>query len=119
VKTPGYLPLARDLDVPVARTPGTTSVRDVRLELRRGALVGGTVRDARGNRLAGAKVVVQAADGTGPSADGVTDAQGEFRIHDAPTGDLAVTAARGDARGSVRATVRPGSEVLSLSIEVR
>jgi protocatechuate 3,4-dioxygenase beta subunit len=119
VRTPGYLPLARELDVPVAGVPGGTSVRDIRLELRRGALVGGTVRDARGNRLPGVKVTVQAADATGPLADGVTDAQGEFRVRDAPTGDLAVTATRGDARGSVRTTVRPGDEVLSLSIEVR
>ncbi len=119
VRTPGYLPLARELDVPVARTPGTSTVRDVRLELRRGALVGGTVRDARGNRLPGAKVTVQAADGTGPTAEGLTDAQGEFRIRDAPTGELAVTATRNDAAGSVRATVRPGDEVLGLSIEVR
>jgi hypothetical protein len=119
VKTPGYLPLARELDVPVAGAPGGTSVRDIRLELRRGALVGGTVRDARGNRLPGARVAVQAADGTGPVVEGLTDAQGEFRIPDAPTGDLSVTATRGDARGAVRATVRPGAEVLGLSIDLR
>ncbi len=119
VKTPGYLPLVRELDVPVGRAPGAISVRDIRLELRRGALVGGTVRDARGNRLPGAKVTVQAADGTGPIAEGITDAQGEFRIRDAPTGELAVTATRNDARGSVRATIRPGDEVLGLSIDVR
>ena len=119
VKTPGYLPLARELDVPAGRTPGAISVRDIRLELRRGALVGGTVRDARGTRVPGAKVTVQAADGTGPIAEGITDAQGEFRIRDAPTGELAVTAIRIDARGSVRVTIRPGDEVLGLSIDVR
>ena len=119
VKLPGYLPLARELDVPAARAPGTTSVRDIRLDLRRGALVGGTVRDARGNRLPGAKVTVQAADGTGPVAEGTTDVQGEFRIRDAPTGELSVTATRLDARGSIRATVRPGDEVLGLSIDLR
>jgi Carboxypeptidase regulatory-like domain len=119
VKTPGYLPLSRELDVPSSRTPGAVSVRDIRLELRRGALVGGTVRDERGNRLPGVKVTVQAADGTGPSAEGYTDAQGEFRIRDAPTGELSVTATRNDARGSIRATVRPGDEVLGLSLEVR
>jgi hypothetical protein len=119
VKTPGYLPLTRELDVPVSRAPGAVSVRDIRLELRRGALVGGTVRDARGNRLPSAKITVQAADGSGPIAEGLTDAQGEFRVRDAPTGDLAVTATRNDARGTVRVTVRPGGEVLGLSIDVR
>ena len=119
VKLPGYLPLARELDVPAAAAPGVTSVRDLRLELRRGALVGGTVRDARGNRLPGVRVTVQAADGSGPTAEGTTDVQGEFRIRDAPTGELAVTATRNDARGSIRATVRPGDEVLGLSIDLR
>jgi hypothetical protein len=119
VKTPGYLPLSRDVDVASSRTPGATSVRDIRLELRRGALVGGTVRDDRGNRLPGVRVTVQAADGTGPVVEGYTDAQGEFRIRDAPTGDLSVTATRNEARGSLRTTVRPGDEVLSLSLEVR
>ena len=80
---------------------------------------GETVRDARGNRLPGAKVTVQAEGGTGPSAEGTTDAQGEFRIRDAPTGELSVTAVRGDERGSIRVTVRPGDEILSLSLELR
>ncbi|HWO21263.1 MAG TPA: carboxypeptidase-like regulatory domain-containing protein [Kofleriaceae bacterium] len=119
VKTPGYLPLARELDVPSSREPGAVSVRDIRLELRRGALVGGTVRDERGNRLPGAKIIVQAAGGSGPSVEGYTDAQGEFRIRDAPTGEISVTAIRNDARGSIRTTVRPGDEVLGLALEVR
>ncbi len=119
MKLPGYLPVARDLDVSVSSTPGTASVRDIRIDLARGALVGGTVRDARGQRVVNAKVTVQPADGTGPTAEGITDAQGEFRIRDAPTGGLLVTAARGDIGGSIVATVRPGDEVLGLSIELR
>jgi hypothetical protein len=119
VATPGYLPLARELDVPAARAPGAPTVRDVRLELRRGALVGGTVRDARGQRLAGARVTIQEAGGVGPLAEGVTDAQGEFRVRDAPPGDVVVSAARGDARGAIRVTVRAGAELLGLAIDVR
>ena len=53
IKLPGYLPLAREVESRRPRVPGETSVRDVRLELARGALVGGTVRDARGQRVAG------------------------------------------------------------------
>src|SRR5688500_6756361 len=39
VKLPGYLPHAREVDVTASRAPGQTSVRDVRIELARGALV--------------------------------------------------------------------------------
>jgi hypothetical protein len=119
VEQPGFLPLAQMLDVPASRAPGQTSVRDVRLELARGALVGGTVRDARGQRAAGATVSVQRADGTGPIASGTTDTQGEFRIHDSPTGELVITATKNDATGATRTSIRPGDEILSLAIELR
>jgi Carboxypeptidase regulatory-like domain len=112
----GYLPVAREVDVPASSAPGATSVRDVRIDLPRGALVGGTVRDANGRRVAGAHVVIRGADIT---VEGDTDAQGEFRVRDAPTGQLEVTAARGDARGTTTATVRPGDELLGLAIEIR
>jgi protocatechuate 3,4-dioxygenase beta subunit len=118
-KLPGYLPATRELDVPVSRAPGATSVRDVRIELPRGALVGGTVRDRRGQRVAGAHVTVRRADGNGEPVEADTDAQGEFRIHDAPSGTLVVSATYGDARGSTSATVRGGAEVLGLAIEIR
>ncbi len=119
IALPGYLPLARELEVSAARVPGTMTVRDVRLELARGALVGGTVRDARGQRIAGAKVTAHLANGTGLTVEGTTDVAGEFRLRDAPTGELEVSASRGDLRGSTQATVRPGDEVLGLSIDLR
>jgi len=118
IKLPGYLPLSRDVDVTAGRTPGTTSVRDIRLELARGALVGGTVRDARGQRVPGATITIRRANGTGPSVEGATDAEGEFRIRDAPTGDLEILAIGGEHRGVTRVTVRPGDEVLGLSIDL-
>jgi hypothetical protein len=119
VKLPGFLPATRQLDVPVSLAPGVTSVRDVRIELARGALVGGTVRDRRGQRLAGAHISVKRADGRGDPVEVDTDAQGEFLIHDAPTGELIVGATWGDASGSTSTAVRPGAEVLGLTIEVR
>jgi len=118
-KIPGYLAQSRELDVPAAHAPGGTSVRDVRVDLARGALVGGTVRDDRGQRLPGVHVVVRAASGEGPAVEGDSDAQGEFRLHDCPTGDIVVGATRGDAGGSTRVTVRPGDEVLGLAVEVK
>ncbi len=119
VELPGYLAATRELDVPVSRAPGATSVRDVRLELARGALLGGTVRDRRGQRVSGARVTVRRADGRGDPVEADADAQGEFRIHDAPTGTLIVSARHGDASGSTSTTVHGGNEVLGLAIEIR
>ncbi|MGE3767777.1 MAG: carboxypeptidase regulatory-like domain-containing protein [Kofleriaceae bacterium] len=119
VTLPGFLAFSKEVDVTAARTPGQTSVRDVRLDLQRGALVGGTVRDARGQRLAGATVRVVPASGTGMAVEGTTDNLGEFKIRDAPTGDLIITATKDNATGATRATVRPGDEILGLSIDAR
>jgi hypothetical protein len=66
--------------------------------------------------VAGAHVVIRSTVG---EVAGDADAQGEFRIHDAPTGDVDVIATKGDAAGSVRATVTPGDEVLGLALEIR
>ncbi len=119
VKLPGYLPFARDVDVKAGSAPGVTTVRDIRIDLVRGALLGGTVRDRRGTRMKGAHVSVRRTDGSAALVEADTDAQGEFRIHDCPTGDLIIGATLGDAGGSTRRTVRAGDEILSLSIELR
>ncbi len=118
ITLPGYVPLRHEVEVLAAATPGTTTVRDVRLELVRGALLGGTVRDARGQRVARAQIIVRQGDGAGIEARGTSDSAGEFRIRDCPTGDIVVTASSGDRRGSTRASVRPGDEALGLAIEL-
>jgi hypothetical protein len=118
IKLPGYLAQVRELDVPVSRIPGATSVRDIRIDLARGSLLGGTVRDAHGQRIAAAHVVATAATG-GLTCEGDSDGRGEFHLHDCPTGELTVVASKADARGATRATVRAGDELLSLSLEVR
>ncbi len=114
----GYLSTTLEIDVAGARAPGETSVRDVRLELLRGALVGGTIRDRRGQRMAGAAVTIQRADGRGTPVDATTDSAGEFRARDCPTGELVVTATSGELRGVTTVTVRPGDEILGLSLDV-
>ena len=119
IDQPGYLPAKREVEVSASRSPGATSVHDVRFDLVRGAVVGGTVRDARGQRVADASVTVQAASGDGPTAVGSTDTQGEFRIRDVPTGEVLVTVTSATTRGSARVTLRAGDEVLGLAIEVR
>jgi hypothetical protein len=117
IKQPGYLAQTRELDVPVAHVPGATSLRDIRIDLARGALLGGTVRDARGQRITAAHVV--AAGAGGASCEGDSDGRGEFRLHDCPTGDVTVGATKAGARGATRTTVRPGGEILSLALELR
>jgi len=117
-RQPGYVAQVRELDVPVAREPGGTSVHDILIDLARGALIGGTVRDARGQRVAAAHVVAGAVAG-GPTCEGDSDGRGEFRLHDCPAGDVAIAASKADARGQVRTSVRPGDEVLSLALELR
>jgi hypothetical protein len=119
IEQPGYLVTSRELEVPVSRAPGATSVHDIRFDLAKGAMVGGTVRDARGRRVQGASVTVQAASGEGPTATGTTDPQGEFRIRDVPTGDITITATSGDTRGVTRLTLRPGDEVLGNAVELQ
>ena len=94
VKQPGYLPQVRELDVQAGVT-----LRDIRIELARGALVGGTVRDGRGQRVRGAHVTIRS---PASEASGDADTQGEFRIHDAPTGDIEISASAGDATGTTR-----------------
>jgi len=116
VKLPGYLEAQRDVDVPAAHAPGAASVRDIRIDLARGALLGGTVRDSRGQRLAGAHITVRAGDLT---VEGDADAQGEFRLRDCPTGDVGVSATQSGLAGSLHVTVRPGDEILSLELELR
>ena len=96
-------------------------MRDVRIELARGALLGGVVRDSTGHRVPGAHVVVRvvsAGDGAA-QVEGDTDVDGEFRLRDCPTGELDLMATKGDARGTVRATVRPADEILSLQIDIQ
>ena len=120
IQLPGYLAQTRELDVPAAQAPGGVSVRDVRIDLARGALVGVTVRDRTGHRVPQAHVLARLADGApGPTIEGDTDASGELRLRDCPTGELELVAGKGDARGGTRATLRPGDEVLSLQIEIR
>lgn len=119
IEQPGYLAISREVVVPASRVPGETSVFDIRFDLVRGALLGGTVRDARGRRVVGATVTVQASSGDGPTATGTTDTQGEFRIRDAPTGELSITASAPEGRGATALTARPGDETLGLSIELR
>ncbi|MCE9571927.1 MAG: carboxypeptidase-like regulatory domain-containing protein, partial [Deltaproteobacteria bacterium] len=117
---PGYLAVERAVDVTAGDRAGAITVRDQRLELERGALLGGVIRDRYGSRVPGAEVVVKRTDGDSvTTARGTTDADGAFRLRDVPTGALQVTVTSGDLRGAATIELRPGDEFLSLQIEIK
>lgn len=116
VRRPGFLPLIRTFNVPAATLRGELTVRDVVLTLARGGTVAGTIRDGRGRRLADALVTARSSDGT--TAETRSDANGEFRLRDCPTGDLELFAEHSGARASTRFFLRPGQEISTLVLEV-
>lgn len=92
------------------------SVRDgqaqaLRVELARGAVVAGFVRDYYGQRVGGARVRLGSAETT-------TSASGEFRIVDAPTGSRDLIVELGDRRASTALTLAPGDERVTLVIDL-
>lgn len=116
IKTPGYLARSLIVDVPAGDRPGQATVRDVRLELERGALVAGTVRDRLGNRVAGARVTITRGD---DEVATTTDALGEFRLRDAPTGTVTLRAVRLGAKAALALELRAGDEQLAVNVELR
>ncbi|HWN66193.1 MAG TPA: carboxypeptidase-like regulatory domain-containing protein, partial [Haliangium sp.] len=113
VTAPGYVPVeAQIVDVKAGREPGQVTARDVRIQLERGATVAGTVRDANGQRVAGATV-------RAGQVEARSDVEGKFRLSDVPTGRTEVTADLDGAHGSVIVPLRPGDEVLTLEISIQ
>ncbi|MDQ3295978.1 MAG: carboxypeptidase-like regulatory domain-containing protein, partial [Myxococcota bacterium] len=86
-------------------------LQDVALELARGATLAGVVRDRHGRRVAGAKVRL----GT---ASTITDADGNFRLTDVPTGRGILEAEHAEQRGELTLDLAPASERLSLAVEL-
>ncbi len=112
---PGYVKRSLVIEVPAGDRPAQITARDQRLELERGAVIAGIVRDRRGDRVAGAKVVVRRGD----VELGVrTDALGEFRLRDVPTGLVELRAEKGGASGTQSLELRAGDERLSLDVVV-
>ena len=106
VRATGYSTLTRQLTIRAERVP-----QDLRLDLARGAIIGGVVRDRFGRRVAGAKVSIG-------SLSTQTDADGNFRFEDAPVGAQEVTAERADSRAAIAVQLRAGETRLSLAIEL-
>ncbi|HEY2745987.1 MAG TPA: carboxypeptidase-like regulatory domain-containing protein, partial [Polyangia bacterium] len=100
---PGYVTLAREVDVVAGERLHDVTVRDVRLELERGGSVVGRVRDDHGDAVADAAVSVGAARTR-------SDREGNFRVDGVAPGRVRVTAEKGGATGADDAEVRAGDE---------
>ncbi len=87
------------------------SADEVRLAIPRSATLAGVVRDRRGIRIAGARVFVDDLSTT-------TDANGNFRINDAPAGSYWLEAELDGVRGSVQVRLDPGTERTTIEIEL-
>ncbi len=77
------------------------------IELARGATLAGVLRDADGERVAGARVWVG-----GVSAR--TDQDGRFRLTDVPTGQVTLHAEKDESVGSLELELSPGDELVTL-----
>ncbi|MEZ4404334.1 MAG: carboxypeptidase-like regulatory domain-containing protein [Kofleriaceae bacterium] len=107
VRTPGYVGRGLEVAVPAGDRPGQVTVRDLRLELERGATVTGTVRDRAGDRVAGVTVRVRRG---GEQVTATTDADGDYRLVDVPTGAVTLTADKDGLGARAELELRPGDE---------
>lgn len=105
VSAAGFVTERRTVDV-AGRRPAP-----VRIELGRGALIAGVVRDGYGQRVAGARVRLGSAEGT-------TNGNGEFRLRDAPTGELELRVELGERVATQALTLAPGDERVTLVVDL-
>jgi hypothetical protein len=106
VRSPGYTAGRQ-----VVAIGATRVLPEVRIELQRSAIAGGVVRDRFGRRVAGARVSLGGASTR-------TDAEGHFRIADAPAGPGTLEAEHEGARGALPVELAPGDERMTLNIEL-
>jgi murein DD-endopeptidase MepM/ murein hydrolase activator NlpD len=85
--------------------------QEATLELSRGALLAGVVRDRNGDRVAGARVSVGDATTT-------TDQNGAFRLSDVPSGRVVIECESEDRRGEQSLHLAPGDELVTLELRL-
>jgi len=105
---PGYVTMARDIDVVPGDRLHDVTVRDLRIELERGGTVVGRVRDDHGDAVAGAAVSVAA--GGGAVLRARSDRDGNFRVDGVAPGRARVVAESGGASAGDDVDVRAGDE---------
>ena len=107
----GYARWMDSVEVPAGVRPGEVTVKNLTIEVVRGATVGGTVVDDRGSPVRGARVRA-----TGRTAS--TDETGRFRLLGVAPGTVTVHATRGDRKGSQSFTFASGEVVTSLQLTI-
>ncbi len=112
VAADGYVTAEKVVAVPAGDRPRAVTVRDVVIELERGATLAGTVRDGNGQRVSGAIV-------TAGGQTARTDAEGRFRLVDVRVGDVVLEAEKDHRRGQARLTLRPGDELVTIELTLR
>lgn len=104
VRAKGFTSLVHTVTVRAA-------IDDVRLLLARSATLAGVVRDRRGARVANARVFTDGISTT-------TDALGNFRLPDAPSGTYWLEAELDGIRGATQIQIQPGTERQTIEIEL-
>jgi murein DD-endopeptidase MepM/ murein hydrolase activator NlpD len=105
-RAPGYAVAAQTLTIRVSRLSA-----DVALDLSRGAIVEGVVRDRYGRRVPGARVSVGA-------ASAVADRDGNFHLADVPSGAVVLEAEADGKRGQLPLQLAPGDSRMSVDVEL-
>jgi protocatechuate 3,4-dioxygenase beta subunit len=100
---PGYAPGSRAIEIPPGDRPRDVTLRDLVVELERGGVIVGEVRDADGDPAAGAEV------GAG-AARTVSDARGQFRLDGVAAGQVRVRADRAGLHADEDVEVRANDE---------
>ncbi|HUH00586.1 MAG TPA: carboxypeptidase regulatory-like domain-containing protein [Kofleriaceae bacterium] len=111
VRAAGYVTTRRTVEVPAGRDPGDITADETRIELARGAEIGGLVLDGNGERVAGARLEIGGVEGT-------TDQDGRFRLREVPAGSQTLRARRGEAAGELVLTLAPGDEQITLQLTI-
>jgi hypothetical protein len=100
---PGYVTIAREVDIVAGDRPHDVTVRDVRIELERGGTVIGRLRDDRGDAVADTAVAVGALRAR-------SDRDGNFRFDGVAPGRARVTAEKAGTVATDDVEVRAGDE---------
>jgi hypothetical protein len=111
---PGYAAASVAAQVSAGRRLGEITAQGLQLDLTRAATLAGVVRDHNGDRVAGAEVSVD-----GAPSRATADQQGRFRMTDAPSGSISLTARKGARKGSLRLDLAPGDELVTLELRLQ
>jgi protocatechuate 3,4-dioxygenase beta subunit len=100
---PGYVTTTRELEIAAGDRLHDVTVRDLRIDIERGGIVTGRVRDDHGDPVVGVTVAV----GT---LRGRTDRDGNFRVEGVPPGRVRVAVDKGGSTAADDIEVRASDE---------